>query len=914
MYSNDIISCTISHVNAKIGIFCFIFAKYISFVMKLWCKHILLLIITVLYSCAVSAQDIPVLPADPAVRTGRLPNGTSYYIVENNSIKGLADFALVQKTGLDNIDDTASYRTVDIAREALSSLPRCLAPSVQTFFTSHGVTPGRDGFVKVTDNSTRYDFRNVLLSEEAVLDSTLLVILDVIDRVSTSEDPFIRKWYSPSDQAVIVAGDVDAEAVAYKLKMMSMMTSAVGTSPREAYRWQSCDSAVFVRIPAAVDGLAELSLSWRSPRPPEEYMNTVQPAIYEMFLAELKLIAEDRVKDALRKVDIPYAEVSCSYITGVQSSGDASFRMYVCVAEEDFTTAAALVAEVLSGIEAGGTDVVELMRAKRKCMDSIHEESRKPIRGNSVYVDKCAASFLYGGSLSTLKSKLDFLASRRLADSTELRLFNAITAGLLDSRSNLTVSCSADVEADSLQHLLSSAWKAAPDMPVRAVRSSRDIPKHQPSGVKMKIKTIKPDPMSAGEVWTFSNGLTVIYKKMDTGGRMYYNLARNSGFASIPDLRQGEGGYVSDQFFLSSIGGMPSDEFLDVLAGEGILMEAHVGLSYMMLSGYSPEDRMDLLMNSLLAAVNERVADSLAADYHVRCSRLSHAASMSGKYGVKAVIDSIMCPDYRYTPVKSAAALSPQLSEKADTYFRKLAGQTNDGVLIFVGDMDVTDLKKLLLKYVDGFRTTDRAFRRQMIRYQPNSGRTTYTVEGNRDAVDIAISVPLSMTADNYMAAEIAAMVLRKRLSESVVSTGMYLELYNECKVSPQERFSVLISMNEASPEGFATSVSPVGPFEALSAVRYALSCVADDESLAADVALFKSQLKSALALDMSVPFYWLDVISRRHLAGKDFTTNSQAKIDAVTPERVKAILDQLNKGAKVEYIMTRQNVSRDDY
>ena len=170
------------------------------------------------------------------------------------------------------------------------------------------------------------------------------------------------------------------------------------------------------------------------------------------------------------------------------------------------------------------------------------------------------------------------------------------------------------------------------------------------------------------------------------------------------------------------------------------------------------------------------------------------------------------------------------------------------------------------------------------------------------------------MTGDNYMAAEIAAMVLRKRLSESVVSTGMYLELYNECKVSPQERFSVLISMNEASPEGFATSVSPVGPFEALSVVRYALSCVADDESLAADVALFKSQLKSALALEMSVPFYWLDVISRRHLAGKDFTTNSQAKIDAVTPERVKAILDQLKKGAKVEYIMTRQNVSRDDY
>lgn len=874
--------------------------------MNLWCKQIFLLLISILCANFIYAQNIPVLPSDPAISTGRLSNGTSYYIVENKSVKGLADFALVQNTGVGNLADSASMQAVSVAREALDSMPRCLAPSVQTFFTSHGVTPRREGFVKVTDNSTQYHFRDVLISSEAVLDSALLVILDVIDRVSASDDPFLKKWYTPSDQAVIVSGDVDAAAVAYKLRMMSMMTPYVESSPRINYRWQPSDSANFTAVSGVVDGIASISLSWRSPRPPAEYMNTVQPAIYEMFLAELKQIAESRVKEALYENDIPYADVSCSYKTSVQSSGDESFHFDMTVAEEDFQGALAVAAGVLAGIEGGNTSAEEMLRAKRLCMDSIHEESRKPKRSNSAYVEKCAASFLYGGSLATLKSKVDFLASRRLADSTELRLFNGISSALLDSCRNLSVRYSHKIEPDSMRTLFADSWKVRSDTTAKISYDVTDIPQHQPSGVKMKVKTVKTDPMSGGMMWTFTNGFTVIYKKMATGGRMYYNLARNSGYASIADLNQGEGGYVSDQFFLSSIGRMKSNDFLTVLRGEGVQMEAYVGLSYMMLSGYSPVEKIDLLMNSLLAVVNLRTPDTLAAAYHGRCERLRQAVSMSGRGGVKALIDSVMCPDYKYTPVKSVAAMSPQLSAKADEYFRKLSEHSNDGVLILVGDMDEVDLRKLLLRYVDGFKTTDRAFRRQMIRYQPTSGWSTYTVEGDRNAIDIAMSVPMSLTTDNYMAAEIAAMVLRKRLSEAVVDTGMYLELSNECKISPQERFSVLISMNEASQDGFSVSVEPVGPIKTLAIVRSALLSVVDDAELAADVALLKEQLKSAIALEMSLPFYWLNVISRRQLAGKDFTTNYQAKIDAVTPEKVKGVLDQLNKGAKVEYIMTK--------
>ena len=57
------------------------------------------MIIPALLALSSSAADLPKMANDKAVTKGKLPNGMSYYIVANPSVKGMADFALVQKTG-----------------------------------------------------------------------------------------------------------------------------------------------------------------------------------------------------------------------------------------------------------------------------------------------------------------------------------------------------------------------------------------------------------------------------------------------------------------------------------------------------------------------------------------------------------------------------------------------------------------------------------------------------------------------------------------------------------------------------------------------------------------------------------------------------------------------------------------------
>mgnify|MGYP007112537266 CR=1 FL=1 len=99
-----------------------------------------------------------------------------------------------------------------------------------------------------------------------------------------SSDEFVKKCYSPADQAIIVAGDVNADAVISTIRSMSYMTTAYPSLPESGYEWVSSDSVAFVNVPSSQPRLAGVTVKWRLPRAPREYMNTVQPAIYEKFV------------------------------------------------------------------------------------------------------------------------------------------------------------------------------------------------------------------------------------------------------------------------------------------------------------------------------------------------------------------------------------------------------------------------------------------------------------------------------------------------------------------------------------------------------------------------------------------------------------------------------------------------------
>ena len=870
-------------------------------------RYMKLLILWMFASAAVQAQTVMTLPVDPAVKSGVLPNGITYYIATNPAMKGVADFALVQKTGGATVPGADSGKMISMSQNGLTSLYRLSAPTVQDYFMSHGATPGKNGFVQVTGNATIYRFENVML-RDAVTDSTLLVLMGIVEKSAQNDDVQLKGWFAPSDHALVIAGDVDAKVLEEKMKMLSFMIPSQKSLDRKEYVWVDQSEMQVRRLENSKPGLFTITLTWGLPRTPENLMNTVQPAIYEMFMSELGIIAGDRIRKSLRSNGIPYADVSYDYLDGTESLGDEMFRMSVTVSQDNMNYAVTTVSSVFSSLDALDAFGDEVRRAGLIYKNGL-KVGLKVIETNMDYVDRCVSAFIFNSPLTSRKEMVAFQNSRDLSQEDELKIFNSIVSASLDSKRNLIVEYSSSEETvsdDYVKSLFDSSWTAkysGIQNPVQNVISDTSMSVGEP----LKLKSSKKEPMSGGSVWTLSNGFKVMLKPISAGGQVHYSLALNGGCANVKDLNAGEGAYMSEILYLSKVRGIESSLFLDELRRNGVTMKLNVSLSQFVLSGEAPDDKLGYLLDALLAVMNDSKVDRDALDYYIKCERLRKEYLKGSLHERISYIDSTMCPGYRYSGIKNANGLTPEFAAKAESLMAELSGKMNDGMLILSGDIDEKMLKTALLTKASGFKTTDMTFARPAISYQPISGTVMRTREGRANSVDMVMSAQMSLTADNYYVAAIASMALKKELTNVVARTGMSLQVRHSCRKDPQERFNLMISLNEASVDGFAPGTAVNDPLAALTAVRSALANPRSLDLTKEELDAYKALLKKDIAERKKTPEYWLQRIGMRYLDGKDFTTGCDAKIDAVTADKVKALLASLVNGSKVEYIINRK-------
>lgn len=866
--------------------------------MKTIYKQLFTLVAALLLSISVPAQNLPALPGDPAVKQGVLPNGMKYYLSSNPSSKGRADFALVQKTGLYTVSDTSAPEVLELARRALSYVPRLENRSPQEFMTSHGAAAGSRGFAEVRDDATVFRFPGLRLTDgKTVLDSALLVVMDMTERVSWSDDEFMKKWYAPSDQAIIVSGDIDVNSTAEKLRMLSYMTPKRESAARKEYVWTSREEPVFVASDVMRDGLTAVSMTWRSARQPRSFMNTVQTATFAMSMDILGDIARGRIHKILRDRDIPVADIACMYMPAHETPYDETFTVSVYVDPEDADDALLAVAEVMASLDGAGASVNEFRASRAKFIDELHESAVYPVRDNGEYVDRCISAFLYDSSLASDAEVLKYHRSRNLPDTTGTRLFNDIIAALLDGSKELKVSC-ADPSDASFRSRLDSVWTAneAAGVVKSAAPNLRDTVSFPGIGPKMRIKSVKKDHLSGGSIWTFSNGFKVVYRNMPSSDKLYYTLALNGGYGTIPDLSEGEGAFLSDYPDLCFIAGLKAVDFKSILASAGITMDTQVTLSNTMVNGYAPEGRVRFLLKSLLALVSDRRPDEAAFRYYMECNDLMLKHQEGSYVSRMTAIDSIMCPGYAYSAFKAPGKLTPAFAAKAEKFFSEQSGKMNDGVLVIVGDIAEDVLKKALLEYVGAFSTSSTAYRRPVVKYQPVSGWSTYTVDGYDNSVDIAMSARMPLTAGNYAAAAVAAKMLEQRIVEHMSEAGMYVSVSQNCRIYPEERVNLSVSV-----------MNVVSSIDALSMLRSVLSGMSSAALDEGHLAACKAALKNEVSLEMKSPLYWTNAIALRYLDGKDLTTGYAGHIDAVKAADVRNVLEMLENGSKVEYVITKK-------
>ncbi len=211
------------------------------------------------------------IPADPAVKIGKLPNGLTYYIKHNVSPAGQVDFFIAQRVGSVNEEENQRGLAHFLEHMCFNGTVHFPKNTLIEYLESLGVKFGKNLNAYTSTDETVYNICQVPTTRYSALDSCVMILSDwsgrlllndedidaergVIkgemrqrsspgSRILTSIAPdiyeggiygkrmpiglaevidnfepqtlrdYYNKWYHPANQTIVVVGDVDVDSI-----------------------------------------------------------------------------------------------------------------------------------------------------------------------------------------------------------------------------------------------------------------------------------------------------------------------------------------------------------------------------------------------------------------------------------------------------------------------------------------------------------------------------------------------------------------------------------------------------------------------------------------------------------------------------------------------------------------------------
>ena len=758
----------------------------------------------------VPAGALPSLPRDKRVQEGRLGSGVTYFLVKNTEAPGFAHIAVAGK----------------------ADAPVHHFPAVPVYKT-------------------------------VSLDSTLVKAFSLM---------------ADGPRVIVVSGDIDPAEILKKLDLLSIqLPSRPAAEPDTLDSWTPRMEPVIRLSRPGKGALSRVEVCYEAPPVPARQRNTAQALVTDIFSRELVFILQHRLEKEL--AGIPCQRPSVTYEGLAQGSVRERFRVAVSAPEEQLDRVTTVVAKVLSCLEKEGVTRGELEDARSAMMPAMALEASAPL-SNREWALRCIRHFHYGMHLAPFSEEYRFFGRKALEGNVYKDLLNNYARALFDHARNLTLSLETRRDTldygaalnayifDYLQARIDGsdgrdyAWHAADTLSLNV------------AATKIRIKSERTEPLSGGTLWTFSNGLRVVFKPVKGSGRLDYAWQLDGGLAQISGLKEGEGGHIGPLLGVFGVGGMSAAGFHDMLNANGISMESRVSLNGLALCGSAPPERLSLLLKSLLAVSASRTPDADAfRDYllHETFSPESPSAAMLRK----------LHPGYVYGSWKGA--LSDKTLKRAEKFYDARLPHLADGILILSGDLPEETVKKHLLQYVGAIAPDHVTVSRRPVTLRTASG--TQTVSGSSDGCHLLYDAAYAYTSEHFYTALLTVDMLRDLLETRLgPAAGVSIHILRQ----PQERFRLLIGVENA---------------ETLQKVRNILQAAAAESLSEEDLKARQKKLEAVVKARLASPEGQVMALLERYSVNKDVTSRYGEAIAAITAEEVQGFLQLIVAGGRIEYL-----------
>ena len=714
--------------------------------------------------CAISSlAGAQQLPNDPAVRKGTLENGLTYYIRHNDKPAQRAEFYLATNVGA--IQETPDQDGLAHVLEHMcfNGTKNFPGKALLDWLQSIGASFGGNVNASTGIDQTQYMLNNIPLVRETVVDTCLLILHDYSHFVTNDpveidkERPviieerrsrrnaqwrtferslpyyygdnkystctligsqenletfkpeslvnFYHTWYHPGNQAVIVVGDVDVDAVEAKIKATwADIPAAENPKPKDKFTLTEFTEPRIGIITDPETTMPTVEILWESDARDEALNSTTAGFSIDLIENLVSNVMSERLTDITSKADAPFLQ-------GMFGIGK------LC---EDFEAVTGRVAlkedNILGGLQAF---LVELQKMSRfgfsegevtRAKDNILAYLEKAVneadtRRNSEFVHPLISNFFDNQAYMEPQAEYD-LAKAFLAQ-IDANILNQMVSQIIPE-GNLVMIYSGpqkDGIATPSKEQLLSALEAAKAAEIEApAEDTATEPFMDPSVLKGSPVKKSGTSIYGSTEWNLKNGVKVIVLPTDhKKDQILFTLYKAGGhnLISDEDMTSFDSNIYSTFDAMQGVSKFKNTEVTKMLSGKNLRVGAFIDGLYNGVSGSSSVKDLETALQLVYLTYTDPRFDQEEWDNAIAQLK----AVLPNALGTPQFKLQKEFSDFLYGGNPRSQFISMETLDKANLQtveknYRKMFASAAGSVMVITGDVDLDSLKPLVEKYI----------------------------------------------------------------------------------------------------------------------------------------------------------------------------------------------------------------------
>lgn len=928
-----------------------------------------IVLIAMLASCAAGHKKIDLtadVPVDTMFRHGQLPNGMTYYIRRNVEPKERAEFYIVQNVGAILEDDNQNGLAHFLEHMAFNGTKNFPKKGMLDYFERNGVKFGSNINAFTSLDETVYNLSDVPTTRGGLVDSALLVLHDwshflllepseiesergvIREEWRTRRSPewrmmlqampiiykgskyaqrdvigdiniingcshealtsFYEKWYRPDLQAIVVVGDIDVDSLEMKIKSMFADIPAPANPAKREYFDVPDNIEPLISVASDPEASTNMVTIFYKHPVVDRAMKTYGYLRSSMVQSLITQMLANRLGEIVQKPNPPFVYAGAWFSPFVRTKD--AFSLVAMLSNDGMTSGIKGLIREAERARRFGFTATEIERAKSDYLRSIESQFQdRNKQKNGVYVWQAVEHFLTGEPIPGIETMMSF--AQDYLPSIAIAELNECVAGLVTDN-NMVVSLTGAMKKDVILPDAHQIQQAIDEVKAETIEPYVDehIAKPLVDNVKRgRVKKVKEGAFETVE-YTMSNGARVVFKKTDFKDDEVLMTAFSKGGLSVSDVETlPSASFATELVSNAGVGDFKSADLEKALAGRKVSVSPVLGSDYEGFMGSaSPKDFETMLQLVYLYFTDPRYDEENAATYLDRVRSVFMNMSSDPNIAFKDSVNRTITGHSPRMLLQNIALVDRINYNKAFDFYKDRFADASDFVFVFTGNINHSEVKGLVERYIGGLPTVKREDGAKDTRVRTPKGRIMNhfkrAMETPKASVCIVYSADVAYNLENKILASFMQNILDNRYTEVArekeggtygVGVGAFVSNF------PVNRFMGIMQF----------TTDPAKRDKLVQIVHSELGDIIASGPLEDDFNRVREYLLKEYNQNINENRYWQGVIVDLYKDNLDTHTEYQNIVNSVTRDRVRAFAESVyGQSNVIEVVMMPETVA----